>query len=149
MVRSSFGPLFLSFLLSFVPSGSQSYSLSVFLSDFLSVFLPVCLAGCVVGCTSACSFLLSFVSFSSFLGSGPERGRSLVEWEDFLSVRPFVCPPLWAIQPGLRREQMDGKSPHSTGLRPLLGLPLCFPPREPRKVEQGKGAADHWIPLSD
>ena len=28
----------------------------------------------------------------SFLGSGPDRGRSPVEWGDFPSVRPFVRP---------------------------------------------------------
>ena len=27
-----------------------------------------------------------------FLGSGPDRGRSPVEWGDFLSVCPFVRP---------------------------------------------------------
>ena len=36
-------------------------------------------------------------------GSGPDRGRSPVEWGNFPYVRPSVCLlPLWAIQPGLR-----------------------------------------------
>ena len=108
-----------------------------------------------------------------FLGSGPDRGRSPVEWGDFPSVRTFVPPSgpssrawgpasqAWgpASQPAKSQasgmagwasglagwasglagwprggdgrtygrtnvrtdEQTDGKSPHSTGLRPLLG----------------------------
>ena len=28
-------------------------------------------------------------------GSGPYRGKSPVEWGDFLSIRLFVCSPLW------------------------------------------------------
>ena len=37
--------------------------------------------------------ILPLSLFSSlFLGSGPDRGRSPVEWEDFLSVRTFVRP---------------------------------------------------------
>ena len=126
-------------------------------------------------------------------GSGPDRGRSPVEWGDFPYVRPsvrpyvrpYVCSPLWAIQPGLRPSQpglkpepgwlagpqiwlawpqawlarpqawlagpqawlagpqawldgpvgggertdgrTDGKSPHSTGLRPLSGPLPCHP----------------------
>ena len=75
-----------------------------------------------------------------FLGSGPDRGRSPVEWGDFPSVRPFirpfVHPPLWASQPGLRggrtngrtNERTNGKSPHSTGIRPLSGPLPCLPP---------------------
>ena len=27
-----------------------------------------------------------------YLGSGPDRGRSPVEWGDFPSIRPYVCP---------------------------------------------------------
>ena len=38
-------------------------------------------------------------------GSSPDRGQSPVECIDFLFVGIFVCPPLWAIQPGLRPSQ--------------------------------------------
>ena len=41
----------------------------------------------------------------SFFGSGPDRGRSPVEWGDFPSVRTSIPPPLWAIQLGLRPGQ--------------------------------------------
>ena len=67
---------------------------------------------------------------STFLGSGPDRGRSPVEWGDFVrtSVHPSVrlsihtyvrpsVPPLWAIQPGLRPSQ-PGLRPSQPGLRP-------------------------------
>ena len=64
-----------------------------------------------------------------FLGSGPDRGRSPVEWGDFLFVHPFVrpSPPAWlALRPdwlalGPSRGRTDGKSPHSKGLCPLSG----------------------------
>ena len=57
---------------------------------------------------------------ATFLGSGPDRGRSPVEWGDFPFVRPFVRssvrPPLWASQPGLRPSQ-PGLRPSQPGLR--------------------------------
>ena len=69
----------------------------------------------------------------AFLGSGPNRGQSPVEWEDFPyvrpSVRPSICPSvhpsvrmsirpsLWAIQPGLKPSQL-GLRPSQPGLRP-------------------------------
>ena len=56
----------------------------------------------------------------SFLGSGPDRGRSPVEWGDFPYVRPYVrtsVPPLWAIQPGLRLSQ-SGLRLRQLGLSP-------------------------------
>ena len=34
-----------------------------------------------------------------FLGSGPDRGRSPVEWGDFPSVCPSVLAPLWLARP--------------------------------------------------
>ena len=61
-----------------------------------------------------------------FLGSGPDRGQSPVEWGDFPSVSPFVrpfvrpSPPLWAIQPGLRPSQPSLKP--ETWLAGCLGL---------------------------
>ena len=64
-------------------------------------------------------FLLSF--HGGRQGSGPDRGQSPVEWGDFpfvrSSVRMFVCPPLWAIQPGLRPSQ-PGLRPSQPDLRP-------------------------------
>ena len=53
-------------------------------------------------------------------------------------VRTFIHTPLWAIQPGLR--------PSQPGLRlSQPGLPLPIKTKE--KVEQGKGTADHLMPL--
>ena len=43
----------------------------------------------------------------------------------------------------------DGKSPHSTELYPLSGPLPYFTPRKLRKGEQGKGTADHLMPLGD
>ena len=50
------------------------------------------------------------VRFKSFLGSGPDRGRSPVEWGDFPSARSFVRPSL--LQLALRPLQL--------ALRPLV-----------------------------
>ena len=56
------------------------------------------LAGC-----QPCLFLSLLYFFLPFLGSGPDRGRSPVEWGDFPSVCLFVrSSPLWASQPVLR-----------------------------------------------
>ena len=60
----------------------------------------------VSGSLALLYFLLSF--HGGRQGSGPNRGRSPVEWGDFPSVRSFVRPsvrsPLWTIQPGLKPE---------------------------------------------
>ena len=69
-------------------------------------------------------FLLGF--HGGRQGSGPDRGRSPVEWGDFLSIRSFVRPsirsPPWAIQPGLRPGWL-GLRTGWLGLRPgWLGL---------------------------
>ena len=73
----------------------------------------------VSGSLALLYFLLGF--HGGRQGSGPDRGRSPVEWGDFPSVRTFVClfvhPPLWAIQPGLRPSQ-PGLRPSQPGLRP-------------------------------
>ena len=48
--------------------------------------------------------------------------------------------------------KMDRKSPHFTGLCPLLGLQPCLPSRKSHskiKVEQVKGITDHLMPLSN
>ena len=56
-----------------------------FVSGYLSVYSGVYL--CVY---------FKYVSMILFLGSGPDRGRSPVEWGDFPYVRSSVCtsPPL-------------------------------------------------------
>ena len=54
---------------------------------------------------------------------------------------------------GQTDRQTNRKSLHSTGLCPLLGPLPCFPSCKPRKclfkikVKQGKGTADHLMPL--
>ena len=63
-----------------------------------------------------------------FLGSGPGRGRSPVEWRDFPSVHPFVRPAinqrgLTACQRGLKNswrglraiQRIEGKLDQSEG----------------------------------
>ena len=92
------------------------------------------------------SFCLSAPSFPPFLGSGPDRGRSPVEWGDFpfvrSFVRPFVRPPLWAIQPGLRPSQ-PGLRPSQPGLRPSQpGLRPSQPASQP-----ASGFRDGWLGL--
>ena len=61
----------------------------------------------VSGSLALLYFLLSF--HGGRQGSGPDRGRSPVEWGDFpfvhSSVRPSVDSPLWAIHPGLSPSQ--------------------------------------------
>ena len=54
------------------------------------------------------------------MGSGPDRGRSPVEWGDFPSVRSSVRSPLWAIQPGLKPSQ-PGLRPSQPSLKPEAG----------------------------
>ena len=51
----------------------------------------------VSGSLALLYFLLGFHGGKQ--GSGPDRGRSPVEWGDFPYVRPSACSPLWAIQP--------------------------------------------------
>ena len=65
-------------------------------------------------------------------GSGPGRERSPVEWGDFPSVRSSVHPSV---------------------LGGLEGLPARSEASNPTnwktKVKQGKGTADHLMPLGD
>ena len=53
----------------------------------------------VSGSLALLYFLLSF--HGGRQGSGPDRGRSPVEWGEFPFVCLFVRSPLWVIQPGL------------------------------------------------
>ena len=77
----------------------------------------------VSGSLALLYFLLGF--HGGRQGSGPDRGRSPVEWGDFPYVRPFirlsVRPPLWAIQPGLRPSQ-PGLRPSQSCLKPEAWL---------------------------
>ena len=81
----------------------------------------------VSGSLALLYFLLGF--HGGRQGSGPDRGRSPVEWGDFPSVRPFVRPfvhpsvhsPLLAIQPGLRPSQPDLR-PSQPSLKPETWL---------------------------
>ena len=68
---------------------------------------------CIENKQNLCNFPFFLISFSlisifpSFLGSGPGRGRSPVEWGDFPSVHPFIRPAihqrgLTACQRGLK-----------------------------------------------
>ena len=67
-----------------------------------------------------------------FLGSGPDRGRSPVEWGNFLSVHPFIrSSPLWAIQSGLKPSQ-PGTRPIQSGIRPSLAY---LTPRQPARPQ--------------
>ena len=54
-------------------------------------------------------------SFAWFLGSGPDRGRSPVEWGDFPSVRTSVRPSIPPLK-GPRASQA-GLRPSQSGLR--------------------------------
>ena len=72
-----------------------------------------------LGCSSSMYLILQWFSsvfLSFFWGSvsfwAPDRGQSPVEW----GVFP-VCPPLWAIQRGLRLSQ-PGLRPSQLGRRP-------------------------------
>ena len=50
----------------------------------------------------------------SFLGSGPDRGRSPVEWGDFPYVRPYVRP---SVPPSGPFSQTDGRTDGRTDRR--------------------------------
>ena len=124
----------------------------------------------VSGSLAMLYFLLGF--HGGRQGSGPDRGRSPVEWLDFLYIRSSVHSPLWAIQPGLRpsqpASQVSGFRDDRLGLRPgrtdrqtngrkispfyktsspIEAAALPPPMKTKEKVEQGKGTADHLMPL--
>ena len=76
------------------------------------------------------------------------------DWEDLRPGWEDLRPSWEALTPGwesLRR--VNGKYPHSTGLRPLLGP--CYnkenqnPTNWKTIVKQGKVTADHLMPLGD
>ena len=55
-----------------------------------------------------------------FLGSGPDRGQSPVEWGDFPSVRPYVHPSVHSfVSSPLKgpRASQAGLRPSQSGLR--------------------------------
>ena len=54
------------------------------------------------------------IKVPSFLGSGPDRGRSPVEWEDFPFVRPSVRP---YVRPSI--PSLEGPRASQAGLRPI------------------------------
>ena len=95
-------------------------------------------------------------------GSGPDRGQSPVEWRDF--VRTSVCPYVH-LSPSLghpaKPEAQPASQPARTDVR-TENLPILqdFVPYRGRcpasqrkiyanKEKQGKGIADHLMPLGD
>ena len=82
-------------------------------------------------------------------GGGPDRGRSPVEWGDFLSVRSFVRPsvrpPLWTS--GLAGWPKVGDGQMDRWTDPIGAAALPTPMKTKVKLEQGKGTADHLMPL--
>ena len=78
----------------------------------------------VSGSLALLYFLLGF--YGGRQGSGPDRGQSPVEWGDFPQASYLAgwASGLagWPIGGDGRTDvRTDGKSPHSTGLRPLSG----------------------------
>ena len=72
---------------------------------------------------------LSLKWLPPFLGSGPGKGRSPVEWGETPSIRPYIRPPepLWqALRQALKpywqflRTLLVGLRPLHPALRPLL-----------------------------
>ena len=76
----------------------------------------------------------------SFLGSGPGRGRSPVEWGDFPSVRTYVRPYVRPspLEPAHRPSDLAGRPSDLAG-RPsdLAGSWIGFKP--------GWGALQTWL----
>ena len=89
----------------------------------------------------------------SFLGSGPDRGSSLVERGDCPSVcffvRPFRAIPrgLWPGQLDLRTSQ-PGLRPNQQGIRPgQYGLGPSQPTRAEAQAWLGPGWMPDWLGL--
>ena len=90
--------------------------------------------------------LLLFISIDLPLGSraaAPIGDEVLYNGEIFPtyirpSIHPSVCPSVWLNGPeggtdGRTDGHTYGKSPHSTGLRPLSGPLPCFPKEDLRQ----------------
>ena len=102
-------------------------------------------------------------------GSGPDRGRSPVEWGDFPFVRPSVRPSVRPFPPSRAqepaRQALDPSSqasePASHGSKALMDEQKISPfyrtsspigaaaPLQPNQktIKRGKGTADHMMPL--
>ena len=81
-------------------------------------------------------------------GSGPDRGQSPVEWEDFPYVCPSIClsihtSPLLSIKPGLR--------PSQPGLKPdaRLAGPQAWLAGPQAWLDDSKGRTDEWTNRRD
>ena len=94
----------------------------------------------VSGSLALLYFLLGF--HKGRQGSSPDRGQSPVEWGDF----PFVPPSVPFSGP-------EGGTDGQTYVRKISPFyrtsnPTALPPmKTKKKVEQGKGTADHLMPL--
>ena len=111
--------------------------------------------------------------FGGKQGSGPDRGWSPIEWGDLLSVRMYILPPWLAQSPAGQASgpasqasgpasqasgpasQASGQASKASGpASQALGLASQAPGWTDkrtnsmlRQVEQGKGLADHLMPL--
>ena len=72
-------------------------------------------------------------------GSRPDRGQSPVEWGDFL-LQAWLDGP----EGGTYGQKI---SPFYRTLSPIGAVALPPPMKTKEKVEQGKGTADHLMPL--
>ena len=113
----------------------------------------------VSGSLALLYFLLGF--HGGRQGSGPDRGQSPVEWGDF----PFGWPTGWASDlagwasglagwprggNGRMDERTNGRTENLLILQdfvPYRGRCPASPMKTKEKVEQGKGTADHLMPL--
>ena len=103
----------------------------------------------VSGSLALLCFLLGF--HGGRQGSSPDKGQSPVEWGDFPSVRPFASGLAgWASGlagwPRGGGGRMDKQTDGRTNKRKISAA-LPPPMKTKEKVEQGKGTADHLIPL--
>ena len=83
-----------------------------------------------------------------FLGSGPGRGRSPVEWGDFPFVRLSVCPFVrLSVRSSVRLSVRSFVRLFYRTSSPMGAAALPPPMKTKEKVERGKGTADHLMPL--
>ena len=119
----------------------------------------------VSGSLALLYFLLGFHGGKQ--GSGPNKGQSPVDWGDFLSVHPSVWPSwlagpqAWLDGPEGGNGRTEGRTDEQTNKRtygrkispfyrtssPIGAAALPPPMKTKEKVEQGKGTADHLMPL--